>query len=655
MKIAYIAPIFFLAILCALRPIAKEADKQYLTAHCGQKTYTLDTDASAVVIFEKGAVEITKGKAGYKEVYTVHRAIKILKTTGFAFSTVKETYLNTATAPAKIKKVSGTTYNLENGTIKETKLETPAATQAGSYTELAFTMPGVKTGSVIEYEYEIASPLHDVLPMWEFMNRVPKLSSEYAITAPAAMEFTELSAGSFHIKPPKGEDSFVVKTMKEENGNKVTTWSATGSPAYPKLKPEPFINNLDNFKETLVVAVGKDYNGKETNAGWKTLNDELMAHEYFGGILKASDKRVQFVVDSITKNDKTPLAKARSIFNYARLNFDYNNNEGIYSRRPINQVFANRIASEAEINLVMAAMMRMAGLQASAVILSKLNTPPAYPYLPLASQFNYTVAMLRVDTMSYLIDGSNFFNAFGFLPVFCYNGYARVISETGSDVWLTCDGFKDRNIQQVNISQVTDTSFVAEVTDSKGRIEGSYLRNIIGGRDTTAYERYVRKRSQPFAGNITILGGDAENLFDPEKNLVLKYTVKITRPKGAPMNINANILKFFSSNPFSAPIRYLPMEFPTKYEYSYTMTVQVPRGMEATYTSPPTMGDIAIKGLENTHDITYDKAAQVVTVKARLDIARNTFLPNEYAALQFFFDQMVGQETAVITLKNKLK
>ena len=570
----------------------------------------------------------------------------MLKTTGFALGTVKEIYPNRADHPTTTKNIHATTYNMDDSKVNESKIEKSKIenNRLGTwYSELSFTLPDVKTGSVLDYEYDITGPMHTVLPMWEFKNKLPKEYSGYEIIAPKEL--------SFNL--PANKLTSINSSSSEENGLKHTIWEKY---SIPVLKPEPFVNNLDNFKQTLVIAIGKEYDSKETDHEWETLNKELLFQGNFGQLIAASDnKRIQVVVDSIIRYDITPLAKAKHIFNYARLNFDYNNNEGIYARRSIDQIFGNRIASEAEINLVMTAMMRMAKLDAAPVILSKLNTPQPSPFLPVAQQFNYTVCVVKIDTTSYFLDGSNFFNAFGMLPIFCYNGYARIINKDGNSVVLSASDFKDKSAQQITISHITDSTFIAEITERKGRIEGSYLRNIIGGQDTTMYEKYIKKRALPFPGKATIINGEAKNLFDPEKDLVLKYTVKINRANSNDLYIPTHILKFFSALPFRTSERVLPVEFPSKYEYTYTLSIQIPDGMYSHYDKEPDLGDIIINGIVVSHDLAYDTTKRMLTQKTTLAIHKTTFQPEDYGAIKYFFERMIKDESGFIAINRKIK
>ena len=90
---------------------------------------------------------------------------------------------------------------------------------------------------------------------------------------------------------------------------------------------------------------------------------------------------------NITKGARTPLEKAQKIFAFVRDNFNCTSHSRLYTDNPIKTIYKNRSGSEAELNLLLTAMLIHAKLTADPVILStRANGFPNELY-PLLSRF----------------------------------------------------------------------------------------------------------------------------------------------------------------------------------------------------------------------------------------------------------------------------
>ncbi len=631
--------------------LAQDFDKNYFTKQLQQNNAA---DGDALVLYEKGKVTIDTRKNGPEQVYHVHRIVSIIKSDGLDNSTVKLVYATTGKAIATVKNITGTTYNFTDGKLIATKFDKQKKDinkLTNNYSELTFTLPEVKPGSIIDYAYDVVSAPQDWIPTWEFKSRIAKVKSEFEVIAPKDYAFKASKA--IKVKEVAGaeaaeNDTALIYhyTAPAAGGQISNVWGHNKTGTY---KAEAFTTNLENYNEQLTLSVNVQAAQQQLKASWAAFDEELWNDEYFGKIVTAQDARIQKTVDTLIATDINEMGKAKSIYNYVREGFDYNNNPGIFARRSIDQIFNNRIASAAEINLLMIAMFRMAKLQASPVILSKSPAPQASIFTPLPGKFNYTICRLVVDNKQIFLDGSNFCNPFGIIPIYCYNGFARVVDIKGESISLTGDDFRDLSSQQINILSITDSSFIAEIKEAKGKIEANYLRNIIGA-DTTILGKYVKKRFQMFKGTVSVRKMEIENLFDPNNDLVIKYTFEVKKPVNEPISLNAYSIKLFTSNPFIAGERVLPVEFPSKFDYSYKMKISIPAGFEPKITNKEKVGDLLLKGIQNVNEINYDKASRIITVSSFFSLGRATFQPEEYGSLRFFFEQMMAEQNATISI-----
>ena len=109
--------------------------------------YDKDPDAPAVILFDKG-------ESDYKYGLTRHIRIKIFNKSAYEHANIQIVY----DKDTYVKDLKGVCYNVENGQVVQTKLTKENMFEENITKELIvkkLTMPAVREGSIIEYEYTI--------------------------------------------------------------------------------------------------------------------------------------------------------------------------------------------------------------------------------------------------------------------------------------------------------------------------------------------------------------------------------------------------------------------------------------------------------------------------------------------------------------------
>jgi hypothetical protein len=110
-----------------------------------------------------------------------------------------------------ISLLKGYSYHLDNGKIQKVKLSKQSIFEektSDEWTTIKFTMPDVKEGSVIEYQYRIVSDRLSWLRTWEFQKSIPVKWSEYLVEIPEYFNYLKISTGF---------EPFVINEIKEES------------------------------------------------------------------------------------------------------------------------------------------------------------------------------------------------------------------------------------------------------------------------------------------------------------------------------------------------------------------------------------------------------------------------------------------------------
>ena len=144
------------------------------------KVYEKDTAAVAVILNEFGEAYIDNSNDN-NLLFEYHAKIKILKKNGLDQADFQIPLYKNESRVERVRSVKASSYNYENGTMRETKLESKNqfTENASKYLDIVkFAVPNVRVGSVIELHYIVVSPFIFNFHNWEFQKDIPKVLSE---------------------------------------------------------------------------------------------------------------------------------------------------------------------------------------------------------------------------------------------------------------------------------------------------------------------------------------------------------------------------------------------------------------------------------------------------------------------------------------------
>ena len=134
--------------------------------------YQEDPDAAAVVLCQLTNVSYTMDSYDFLVDYEVKTRIKILKEEGKEYANISIPYIfndKENYSQETFENFKATTYNLENGKVKKTKIgqEKIFTERIDEYNMLAkIAIPQVKVGTIIEYEYKLHSNVYYQIHDW---------------------------------------------------------------------------------------------------------------------------------------------------------------------------------------------------------------------------------------------------------------------------------------------------------------------------------------------------------------------------------------------------------------------------------------------------------------------------------------------------------
>jgi transglutaminase-like putative cysteine protease len=359
----------------------------------------------------------------------------------------------------EIINLKGYTYNLDGEKIVKDKLTKEAIfdEQVSDNWHLEkFTMPNVKEGSVIEFSYTIKSDNAFNFREWEFQYTIPVLWSEYRATFPEYFNYKQLSQGyePYYINEKKSvSETFTVKYDAESrtgmNGGRTSAGVenfTSNSTAYrwvtkdvPAMREEPFMTTVNDYINKIEFELASTHfpgqHVKTYSNSWNSLTDLLLKNEYFGIQLNKTGF-AKNELNAIAAKFTEPEQKIIAIYEFARKSVKWNGIKQKYAESTTKKAYENRTGNAADINLMLVALLREAGLDANPVILSTRDHGRLLKSYALLNKFNYVIAHVNLNGKDYLLDATDPVIGHGMLPTRCLNGEGWLVNEK-SGRWIS--------------------------------------------------------------------------------------------------------------------------------------------------------------------------------------------------------------------------
>jgi len=628
--------------------------------------YPIDSNASAVVIADIGSCTVEGNTKGWFSIINKHfKRAHILNKNGFDIANVSIYLYTDGEAGEQLDKLKAVTYNLENGKIVETKLETKSAVFEDKIDKRRklkkFTFPNIKEGSIIEFEYTTVSDFINSPDPWEFQGEYPVLWSEYNFTVPAFFTYTFLNQGylSFTSKSQnEGTEVYRVVVPGGASANERYEFSSKYTDYkwiikdVPALKEENFTTTINNHIQKITAELVErraPLSYYRYVGNWQNVSTQLLDYEYFGKSIRKDNGWLKEVVSSIISKTDTQEEKARNIFYWVRDNFTCTNYRRLYLDQSLKAILKAKTGSVAEINLLLAAMLNVADINTDPVILSTRTNGYTFTLFPMLSQFNYVICRAKAGNQYFNLDASEKQLGFGKLPLRCYNGEARIINENGEELGLESDNLTE--VKNTFVMSFIDTAGAISIALQKtaGYAESFDLRNDISAHGIESVENGIKKA---MGNDVKIQNFGIDSLKQYELPVFVHYDADLGIDKSSHFYINPYFGENYKTNPFKSAERKYPVEMPYLIDETYTFQMILSDGYIVEEIPKALM-----LSLNENNDCTFEykisNTSDNVSLRSRLIFKRTVFAPEEYELLREFFSTVVKKQAEQIIIKKK--
>ena len=655
---------FILAVLFSVLPLVASAQEQP-NMKFGKPTqeelqmtaYAAEPDAEAVVLCRLTDVTYTVQTISYLVDYHEKVRLKVLKPDGARFAKVAVHYQKNMTVgnnimglrssfmtipmdaksgssafleqdgsmsdgvfgtdgDESVEGIKATAFNLEGGKVKKTSLKKSdiKTTKLDDQNYVVeFTVPDVRVGTVIEYEYKIHSQLFWQLRDWYAQCEIPVVYAKLDMNIPNYLIFNIEDHGIQRLTYTCTVGTLQYKVESDPLTNPMyvnTNHYVYEGRDLKGLAKDDYVWNLQDYCAGITAEL-KEYRLRGMNQmdfakTWEQVDEMILGSDDLGNHL----------------NDHSPLAdelkeagaiadlreRVAAVFRLVTSRVKWNGKYEL-SPAPTAETLQKGEGSNADINLLLIQSLHDAGLTAAPVVLRTRDLgqlPYNFPSLLKLSTFIVGVVMPSGGNI--YLDASGKDGWLNTLPEVLLVEKARLV-------------LKNRQSQWVNLQKVSKRE-TSTVVDARLSADGT-----LSGTQTTLYRGLSALHYRQQGGH----SGD----FSPE--------VKAEEPFSSRGDVSDDAISILplgtlplAGNPFTADSRPMPVEFPSLSAEKVVVNITLPEGYTLAETPQPTVASTPDKGVSGRYAVS--QTGQKVQVVYQFNVSKVMHPQQSYDSLRGIYD-----------------
>ncbi|MDU0370406.1 transglutaminase domain-containing protein [Hymenobacter endophyticus] len=627
--------------------------------------------AAAEVLCDFGQSSIQGKKDGFELRFARTARLLIRRPAGYEHATVRVYLYHDPKngGHEEIQQLKGFTYNLTAGVLSKEPLRTEAVFSKKineRLNEYAFTLPNVRENSILEFTYVVRSPFLFNLQDWTFQQDIPVRWSEYRTVIPSFYRYKEttrtywpFTINETGTKPyatsyREGSNSGYGSTNAGASDNvySITTQAVTRRWAIknlPAFHSEPFMTTRRDYLSQVDFELERIQFDPQRDpqfivGSWPEIEKELLEDERFGQYLKANSPVTALA--AVLQPMPNPTERAQAVRQLIMQHVAYDDTPASHARpgSTAKRVAEQRKGNAAEVNLLLVAALRAAGLDAQPLLLSTRSNGRIQTELPVVSQFNYVVAhVLLPDNKELLLDATDASLPPTLLPENCLNGQGRLLGPAGR--W-------------VNLMDTAPTLLYTRaqlMATPQGELQGS-IRQEYAGYAASNYRRPLPELRQNWQKAHPDWQISKASVLAPDvsRPVALELTASLPGAEAPAATLYLRPLQqlVFSGNLFQADERLFPVDFATVQRFEYATDLTLPAGY-AVAELPANMQLVLPDGGGRFLFNVTQPTPQTLSLVGRLHLLKTHYTAEEYHALRAMYTQALSKLAEPIVLQRQ--
>lgn len=613
-------------------------------------TCPYDSNAKAMVLCNIKDVSYSYLSGNLRIDYSVKKRIKILSQEGTDEANISIPYYepaNNSGAKESLRSIKATAYNMENGKMIKTKMESKLIFDERldkQHKVTKFTIPQTKVGTVIEYQYTKTSDFYYQIDDWYAQEDIPTLYTQYDIEIPEFFVFSLDQTGGARLKHNTSLSNRAIFAVDDPTTTTQHSFIGTNLPAVKGDKfvwcPSMYAGKV-GFELRSINIPGALY--KNFTTSWENIDEMLMTDEDFGGRIKRGNPLKDEMKAAQIENISDFKKKVSATYLLLKKKVKWDGTYALYGNSSRN-VLKEGKASNADINFLLMNMLKSLNIKTVPLVMRTRShgmLPLSHPSVESLNTF--VVGIYENDSTLYFMDGS------------AERGYLNVLPP----VLLTNAHMV--NGEEVNIMQkaTSKVSYMAKGTlHEDGKLEGNLATKYYGIAslikkddflETKDSAEYVKDLAKEMGVNINKYALVNIRKYSPEVTEQLEFEKD---GEAADVIYFAPILeKPFTDVPFTSETRDLPVEFNCPKAIYYNSMFKIPNGYVLEEVPQPKF----MRSPDNQISFRIQTQWQegLLTTIYSFKINKPLFLPEEYPGLKNFFEDVYKELNNVVVLKKK--
>ncbi len=630
--------------------------------------HPMEKDADAAILYKKERVFYDySSEQGWKMIKQAHYRIKIYNKDGFDWATLEIPLYISNSDEERITGVKGYTFNLENGKIVEEKLKKDGLflEEVNKYRNKAsITMPQVKEGSVLDISFDVVSPLYWYMDDFRLQYNIPVNEINLRLDIPQYFVFKRYSRGFYPINVSQSRENRRINvTYRTQDKNAYVGRTSHKSSTLeffeniyevnamnlPSMKEEKYTNNIDNYRTAIKfeLAATQFPNSpyKNYSLNWGDVAESIYKFDSFGEELKKT-RYFEDDIDDLISTAGNDSEKAKLIFDFVKSKMTWNKYSGVTCDGGVKNAYKENSGNVAEINLMLTAMLRYAGLNANPILVS--TRAHGIPLFPTTDGFNYVISGIEIPNEVILLDATDKEASFDVLPTRALNWQGRLVRKDGSSTQV------DLVPKEMSKQLVFVDATIAADGSANGKVRTQYTKQIAlsfrNNLEAMDEETYLEEMESEY-GDLEISQFEVANKDKPSKPIIETcefYKENQCEIIGDKIYIRPMLYLAQTENPFKLKERKYPVDFTYPKQERFMINLKIPDG----YKIESVPEDAAIQ-LPNGYGLFKFKIVNKgnqLQVAASSEIKTAFFPPEYYEALKEYYKQLVAKQSEKVVL-----
>ncbi len=588
------------------------------------KSCDFEPDANAEILFDKASLVSSGGVLLQR-----HVRIKIFNDFGKKAANVRVAYTYYPQY-GDISDFKGETISLEDGKVTITPLDKKNAniekTNNWHYI-LTFSLPNVKAGSVIEYQYSLY--IRD-FSAWYFQGNLPTKYSEIQTVFPSSWGVMVVP----HVRYP-----FVVNIGDQDDNKQVKALANV-----PSFKKEPYNNSIsDNLQRMEYLHLSKLANS------WPNISNLLLKLPAFGGQFNRTLTGEDEIINE-AKKLKTVDEKTAFIFNLVKNRMQWNEITRCYSKDGTVSAWNKKTGNSAEINIIVYHLLKAAGVKAYPIVVSNKNWGRIDPNEPIDAHFDNVLVYIPIDTLKkYVLDATDKFNLYNTIPYNYLDIYGFSLDEDKGEYNFV---FLD------SVEPVSQSVFLNAAISGDGKMNGTLERTSYAYNKINALRKYKTDGEEKYI----------KFLCDSNNNIKLQAVkLKDMEVDSLPLTLNANfnvdlggvtdgyiyfktnLFMTMGANPFLSENRFSDIDFGYRDNYSVNGIYKIPNGYKID--ALPKSVTIVMPDRSIIFKRTVAEDNGTIVIRYMLDHKKSLYFSEVYPDIKDFYKKMYEVLNEQVVLK----